>query len=211
MNDPTFTRRAAVLSLAVLGLAAAVPSRSAFSKAADPAAAKVEAFYEALLASMKQAKQLGPKGRFDKLAPVVQSAFDVPGMTKIACGPAWESIAPPDQAALTQAFLTMTTAEYASRFDDFTGEQFQVGGVADQGTDKVVKTMLVQGNGKAVTLNYLMRNGNGGWRIVDVLLEGTISQINGRRAEFTSILKSGGAKGLITALKTKAGKLVPGV
>ncbi len=210
MTDRSFTRRAAVLSLAAIGLAAVAPSLPALAKAADPAAAKVETFYEALLASMKQAKQLGPKGRYDKLAPVVQTAFDVPGMTKIACGPAWDGMTPSDQAALTESFLAMTTAEYASRFDDFTGEQLQVGGVADQGADKIVKTMLVQSNGKAVALNYLMRNANGGWRIVDVLLDGTISQINGRRAEFTSILKSRGAAGLITALKTKAGKLVPG-
>lgn len=211
MIQSTFTRRAAFLGLAAFALGAAAPSLQAAAKAADPAAASVETFYEALLATMKQAKQLGVKGRYDKLKPVVTAAFDVPGMSKIACGAAWDAMQPAQQAAVTDAFLAMTTAEYASRFDDFTGEQLQVAGVADQGADKVVKTTLVQGNGKAVTLNYLMRNGNGGWRIVDVLLDGTISQINGRRAEFTSILKSGGPDALITALKTKVGKLVPGV
>ena len=67
---------------------------------------------------------------------------------------------------------------------------------------ELVKTKLVQSNGKPVTLNYLMRGADP--KIADVFLDGTISELAGRRAEFTTILKSGGADALIASLKAKA-------
>ena len=43
---------------------------------------------------MKNAKALGVKGRYDKLAPVVAKTFDVAGMAKGAVGAGWDSIRP---------------------------------------------------------------------------------------------------------------------
>jgi phospholipid transport system substrate-binding protein len=46
--------------------------------------ALIQAFYEALLAGVKQAKDLGVQGRFEKLTPVVEKTFDLPTMTSAA-------------------------------------------------------------------------------------------------------------------------------
>ena len=46
--------------------------------------------------------------------------------------------------------------------------------------------------------------------MVDIHLDGTISELAGRRAEFGSILKSGGADALIASLKAKGDKLMAG-
>jgi phospholipid transport system substrate-binding protein len=45
---------------------------------------------------------------------------------------------------------------------------------------------------------------------VDVYLDGTISQLAGRRAEFGTILKSGGPDALISSLRQKGDKLLAG-
>jgi phospholipid transport system substrate-binding protein len=193
---------------AVLAMAALAGTANA-DVPADPAAT-VNGFYAQLLDTMKNAKALGAKGRFDKLAPVIASTFDAPSMAKIAAGPAWDAIPAPQQQAVAAAFQRMMTATYASRFDDFGGEKFEVVGVADQTPDKVVQTRLVQGNGKPVTLNYLVRKTPAGWRIEDVYLDGTISELAGRRAEFGTILKSGGADALIKTLQAKSDKLLGG-
>lgn len=187
-------------------LVAVLAGLPAVAQKADPAQARLEGFYAALLDSMKQAKTLGVKGRYDKLAPVVTATFDVPAMTKGAVGTAWDSIPAPQQAAMTDAMARMMIATYASRFDDFTGEKLEVTGLADQGADKLVKTRIVQSNGKTVPINYLVRGG----KVVDIHLDGTISELAGRRAEFGSILKSGGADALIASLKAKGDKLMAG-
>ncbi len=76
--------------LAFLVFAAALPAQA---QGADPAAATVQGFYDALLASMKSGGTI--KGRYDKLKPAVEEAFDIPGMTALSVGPSWSSIAPP--------------------------------------------------------------------------------------------------------------------
>ena len=61
----------------------------------DPAVSTVQNFYDGLLASMK----LGgaARARFDKLQPVIEKTFDLPGMTAVAVGPGWASLSPADQ------------------------------------------------------------------------------------------------------------------
>jgi phospholipid transport system substrate-binding protein len=198
-----------VASLAI-ALAFLLPA-SGFAAAGDAAATRVDSFYTALLNTMKQAKQLGIKGRYDKLAPVLGSTYDLALMSKIAVGQNWNSLSAAEQQSIVTAFARMTTATYANRFDDFAGEQFEVLQTADQPNgDKIVKTRIVQSDGTAVQLNYLMRNTGNGWKIIDVYLNGTISELASRRAEFGAILRSGGANALVSALTKQGDKLLAG-
>jgi phospholipid transport system substrate-binding protein len=167
----------------------------------DPAVGRVRAFYDALLATMKQADRLGIRGRYDKLAPVISSTFDLAAMTRIAVGPEWNSIAPELQSKLIESFTRMTVATYASRFDGYSGERFEVEPASEvRTTGRVVHTKLFPSNGEPITLNYLMRGSDDNWRIVDVYLTGTISELATRRSEFASILKNGGPSALIDSL-----------
>ena len=182
-----------------------------FATAGDGAATRVDSFYTTLLNTMKQAKQLGIKGRYDKLAPVLGSTYDLALMSKIAVGQNWNALSAAEQQSIVTAFARMTTATYASRFDDFAGEQFEVLQTADQPNgDKIVKTRIVQSDRTAVQLNYLMRNTGNGWKIIDVYLNGTISELASRRAEFGAILRSGGANALVSALTKQGDKLLAG-
>jgi phospholipid transport system substrate-binding protein len=172
---------------------------------------RVKAFYSVLLDTMKQAKGLSPRGRYDKLFPVILSTFDVPGMTRIASGAGWQTASPAQQAALVEAFSRMMAATYAARFDDFTGESFEVVSAEDlPPRNKLVKTRLIQSNGKPVVLNYLMQNAADGWKIADIYLDGTISELATRRAEFAAVMKSGGPDALANLLRQRAEKLLAG-
>ncbi|AGK56670.1 hopanoid biosynthesis associated membrane protein HpnM [Hyphomicrobium denitrificans 1NES1] len=163
-----------------------------------------------LLATMKQAQALGVQGRYDALAPVLSKTYDIASMTRMAVGPDWEALQPAQKAALTDAFSRMMIATYAKRFDGFSGEAFKITEVTDRATDKMVKTQIVQSNGKPVPINYLMRKSGPEWRVVDVYLDGTISELASRRAEFTSILKSGGPDALIASLRKQGDRLLSG-
>lgn len=185
------------------------PVGQAESSAVDPAAVRIRSFYDALLAVMKQAAQLGIRGRYDKLAPTIEQTFDLGVMTRIAVGPAWTTIPPPQQAALVDGFTRMTIATYASRFDGFSGERFEVSPTVEaRATGRIVRTRLLPASGDPVTLDYLMRGSDQTWRIVDIYLTGTISELATRRSEFGSILKSGGPGALIKSLQEQAAKLM---
>ena len=204
---PLPSRRAVLLATIAAAAAPLAPAQPAGAAPTD-AEARVNAFYAALLDTMKQAKRLGTKGRYERLFPVILDTFDVPGMTRLAAGSAWLTASPAQQAELTDAFSRLMTATYAARFDDFAGERFEIATAVDQPPNKLVRTRLVQSNGKIYNLNYLMRAAAGGWKIADVYLDGTISELAARRAEFSSIIKGGGPDALVALLRERADKLL---
>lgn len=175
------------------------------SRAAMVPAATLNSFYDTLLAVMKEGPRLGFAGRRQKLAPAITQAFDLSLMTRLVVGLPWPSLPAEDQKQLVAAFSDFSIATYASQFDDFSGEKFEVDAkaVPAPGNDVIVKTKLVQSNGEPVQLDYLLRQEQAEWRIIDVFLSGTISQLAARRSEFSSILREQGARGLIAVLKEK--------
>jgi phospholipid transport system substrate-binding protein len=194
-----------------LQAAFAIPMlRAAHAAESDDAAAKrIRLFYDALLAAMKDARRLGVRGRYDMLAGPVRETFDLPAMTRIAVGSEWNALGADPRTALIDAFTRMTTANYASRFDGYSGERFEVQPASEERrTGRVVHTRLVQANAEPVVLDYLMRDSGDGWKVVDVYLTGTISELATRRAEFASILKSGGAEALVKSLNDQADRLL---
>jgi phospholipid transport system substrate-binding protein len=196
------------LALRVAGAAlvgALAPAAWGQGDPGDPAVARIRAFYDALLATMKQAGQLGIQGRYDKLAPVITATFDLAAMTRIAVGPEWNSIAPEQQSMLIEGFTRMTIATYASRFNGYSGERFEVEPASEvRATGRLVRTKLIPSKGEPVTLNYLMRGSGDNWKVVDVYLTGTISELATRRSEFASVLKNGGPSALIDSLRRQA-------
>ena len=76
-----------------------------------------------------------------------------------------------------------------------------------RGGGELVKTQLIQPGGRTVQINYLVRGG----RVVDVYLNGTVSDLATRRDEFASILAGGGgADALVKALRAKTETLLGG-
>ena len=61
-----------------------------------------------------------------------------------------------------------------------------------------------------VALNYLLRDFGGAWRVVDVYLSGTVSELASRRAEFTTLLREGGAPRLEAELRRRTATLLQG-
>jgi phospholipid transport system substrate-binding protein len=201
------SRRALTASLALVVFFPAQWTRAAD----DLAAIRIRAFYDALLDMMKHAKLLGLSGRYDKLGPVVRETFDLPAMTRIAVGPVWTSIPADQQSALIDSFTRMTIATYASRFDGYSGERFEIEPAAEtRGRNRIVRTRLVESNGNITVLNYLMHESGPSWKVIDVYLSGTVSELATRRSEFGSILKSGGADALLDSLRQRTETLMKG-
>jgi phospholipid transport system substrate-binding protein len=200
-----FTRALVGASLgALIALAPLSPALAAAN--GDPAAAKVESFDDALIAIMKAGASAGPKGRARALTPAVESSFDLATMTRFAVGPTWASLSDAQHAELIGAFTRYTVANWASNFDSYSGQKFEIAAVQVRGTDKIVQCQLLSPHGAPVSLIYRLHEGAGGWKIIDVYFNG-ISQLTTRRADFAGPLASGGAAGLVSHLDALTRKL----
>jgi phospholipid transport system substrate-binding protein len=193
--------------LACLLLLAAAPAAQA-AKEGGPGA-MAASFDAALLDSMKSARALGPQGRFDRLAPVMQEDFDFTGMTRDIAGLQWGRLGQEQQNRLVAAFSRFEVAMFADWFDSYAGQNFQVKDIVIRNDDIATVGVSLSGAGPVLRLEYVLRADEAGvWRIVDVRYEGWMSVVERRREEFAEILSRYGFEELIARLETKGHELV---
>ena len=191
-----------LLSLAAGGPALSAPAATpTVNTQLDPAAKQICGFYDALLDTMKHAKELGVTGRYKKLGPAIDAVFDFATMTKLTIGPDWTNMSDADRKMLTDAFRRMTIADYAHNFDGYDGETFAVTPtVQERAGDKIVNSQMTVTGKDPIPFLYRMTQMNGSWKIIDIYLNGYVSEVATRRADFASTLKSGGAPLLVQKL-----------
>jgi phospholipid transport system substrate-binding protein len=205
-DGPRFNRRF-LLGVTLLGLSAA---RSGLAQSADIKQGIVD-LYEALRATMRMGTAVPFQQRFDRIALVIDRVFDLETILRSSVGLRWSSLDEPSRKTLTGVFRTFTIASYAANFDKDGGEKFEVlAQVRTSGTDQVVQSRLVASNGEPIRIDYVMRSGPQGWRVVDVLLDGSISRVAVQRSDFRALLASGDSGPLIESLKRKITELSGG-
>jgi phospholipid transport system substrate-binding protein len=196
---------------------AAVPAntsgKSLGGKSLPPAKASaaevVRQFYNNLTDTMKQGDSLGFNGRSQKLKASIDRSFNMDEMMRTAAGPSWTTASPEQQKQMVAAFRTFSLSNYANRFARYEGEQFEVLGekAGPREGEKVVETRLVSGADQT-DMNYVMRkDGKGQWKIVDIYVNGTISEMATRRSEFGSVLRQQGVEALLQLLNEKSSQL----
>ncbi len=202
--------RRGVLGVALGGLLLPAQGRLALAADAD-AAAPIAALNRGLIAGMRAGKATPFPQRFATLAPLVEGAFDIPGILQASVGPRWSALPPAQQSQLLDVFRRFTVASYVANFDSFNGETLEVLPVSrNVGADQVVATQIVPSGGAPTRIDYVMRRTPAGWRAVDVLLNGSISRVAVQRSDFRSLLGSGDAGPLIQSLQRKTADLSGG-
>lgn len=192
-------------ALWLFGLVAGFMGSSAHAQDAAPTAV-VEKFHTALIDAMKQGKALGFDGRMAKLSPLVMETFDIPAMARISTGAAWQKMSETERAEVTKAFGDWTAATYAGNFSSFDGEAFSTQSQSkDDGKGNVlVNTKLAPKGIPAVIFNYRLHKVGEQWKVFDIYLEGAISQLAIRRAEFAAVLGRGKPADLVTHMNKLA-------
>jgi phospholipid transport system substrate-binding protein len=182
----------------------ALVSLSASGAEQSEAGKVVDTLHQALLDVMKRSTELGYKGRYSKLEPIVAASFDFQTIGRIVTGKYWAELKPDEQNRFLDTFARLSTATYASRFDSFGGEVFRQISAEKQSENKtLVKTELVDSEGKVVKFDYLLQAGKDNkWRILNVVADG-ISDLSLKRSEYTSIIKNQGYAALISKLDAK--------
>jgi len=188
------------LSLVIFGLHIVISSASA----ADPDATEVvEKLHAALMAVMKDGDKIGYQGRYDQLAPVIKSTFDMPFVSKTVLGKYWETFNSEERSKFIEAFTELSTATYAANFDRYSGERFKTISEKEAGGGRIlVQTQLIKADGGQVRLDYLLHRTGTDWRVVNVIAEG-VSDLALKRADYSAFLKSKGFEALIKKLKEK--------
>jgi phospholipid transport system substrate-binding protein len=166
---------------------------------------------DALVAVLRDAGTLGYRGRFDRLAPVVAAAYDVPFMAEKSLGQGWKSLSDAQRQEWIGLSREFSVANYAANFDRWSGQSIALLGEEPGASDTViVRTRIVDPKADPVELSYRLRRTDAGWKIVDVYLKGTVSELALRRADYTSVLARDGFPALAGLMRTRIADLAAG-
>jgi phospholipid transport system substrate-binding protein len=190
------------LLLAVLPVA---PGRADSTQVGtEPARATVERLYDVLLSVMQRGEELAYQGRYDELDPVIQQVYDLPFMSSKVLGRYWKGLSEQDRERWVSAFTRLTVSTYADRFEAYSGQQFEVLTAEPSRYDTVmVRTRIIPVDEEPVELDYRLRGADGAWRIIDVFMNGTVSELALRRSEYSSVFKRDGFEALLSSVEEK--------
>jgi phospholipid transport system substrate-binding protein len=195
--------RRALLQIALLAPFAVprmVRAAGAQSAALDP----IVTLNNGLLAVMKAGRSVPFAERYNSLSRVVENTFDLPEVLRRCVGSGWGALAETERAGLLEVFQRFTVTSYVASFDSYAGQRFEIEPTPRAvGNDVVVETHIVPLNGEPSRLDYMMHAQGNKWRIVDVLLDGTISRVAVQRSDFRRFLAGHDSSGLISSMQQK--------
>lgn len=207
---PQLRRAVPFLATALLLILPVAPAPA--ESADQTAAAPIEALDHALIEIMQAGRQTPFQQRADILAPIIDRAFDLTEILKISVGPGWSALPAEQQAALLAAFRRYTIASYVDNFDSYDGQRFAISPTTRPlgNGREVVDTQIIPKTGTGHTLDYVMQKTDTGWKVVDVLADGSISRVAVQRSDFSALFGKGGAPALEASLQQKTEALSRG-
>ena len=193
--------------LAVAAFALAEPMRALPEASPE---ATVAGLHAGLVEQSQAAPDAAFEERYARLAPLITATHDLPYIARFALGRHWATLAADEQSRYLDAFERLSIASYAARFARLTPESFRRAGVEPAaGGRQVVAASIVPANAEPVPLEYVLHEAPDGWRIVNIVGAG-VSDLALKRAEYQSLMSTGGFDGLIAALEEQSARLARG-
>ena len=107
--------------------------------------------------------------------------------------------------------ICTNNANYAANFDHWANQAFAVIGEESGPSDTtLVRTKVKSPSREDVDLSYRLRHTDTGWKIFDVYLKGTVSELALRRADYTAVLDRDGFARLESDVRARIDDLAAG-
>ena len=131
---------------------------------------------------------------------VVKNSYDLEKMGKIIIGVDWKQLNIKTQKEFINVFKRFISVNYFRRFNKINELDFEHQTVTDiEDKFKLARVILTADNEK-FKIDYLLGFKNKKWKIFDVLLDGSISEVATKKSDFKKIIKEEGVTGLVKNL-----------
>ena len=174
----------------------------------DTPEATIATLQRALVALSQQSPRATVDERFKALEPLIVATHDLPYIAEFALRRQWPQLAEPDRARFIAAFQRLSVTTYAARFMNVGPDTFRpiaLGAASEAGRAQVTTAVARTGQ-PDVSFEYLLQQGGGGWRIVNIVADG-VSDLALKRAEYQRILANGTLDTLIKELEAQTERL----
>ena len=139
-----------------------------------------------------------------KIQSVISNTYNTERMLALIIGEVWKKSISKDRMALKKVFEEYIAKNYILRFRGIKSLEFGKLEINQAGKNyRMAKTKLILNSKDIVPLNYLLDQTNNSWKIFDVLIDGSISEIATKKSEFKSFTNQDDLKPLLEALQKK--------
>jgi len=141
--------------------------------------------------------------RIALLEDIAYERFDFTTMSRLVLGRNWKKLSTEQQPEFVEQFTQYLANDYGKRIDRFDDQEIIFLGEREEPRgDVTVMTKIVDQASGDSEIDYRMRRGDDGWRIIDVVIEG-ISLVANFRDQFREVLSREGPAGLLERLREK--------
>ena len=152
-----------------------------------------------------------PKGSLDerekRFQAFLKDDFAMEKIGRFAAGKFWRQMSTNQQQQYQQVFEKWILKTYSIRFGGYSGETVNVLKTIKAGqTDVFVRTKINSSRGRALKVDWRVRNIKDNYKIIDVVVEG-VSMLVTQKAEFSAVLRQRGIDGLIGILRSQLDRM----
>ena len=173
----------------------------------DTPEATVASLHRGLIAASQSSPGASVDARYRTLEPLIEKTHDLRYIAEFALRKQWPMLSETDRQRFVAAFEKLSVMTYASRFKNVSANTFKSAGPAtiESGRAHVLTTIPRQGQ-PDVSLDYMLEQKDGAWRIINIIADG-VSDLALKRAEYQRILGSGSIDDLIKELEAQTARL----
>lgn len=151
---------------------------------------------------------LSTDAKRQRIEEIVYANIDFDVLSRLVLARNWKKLTPAQQAEFQDEFKRHLSVTYSRNIDNYRNEGVQVVGEREEARgDRTVLTRVVRGDSgnQDIIVDYRLRQSDGQWKIIDVIVEG-VSLVANFRSQFQDIIAGGSPDKLITLLREKNAK-----
>jgi phospholipid transport system substrate-binding protein len=196
------TRAVALVLLPTLALLALASPRLAVAAQESPARTAVQETIDAVLLVLND-KALSTEQKIKKIEVIAYARFDFTTVAKLVLARNWARFSKPQQEAFIEEFKRYLAVNYGSRIERYNQQTVEITGERQEPRgDVTIHSVVKGGEFEGAVVAYRLRERDGRWLVIDVIVEG-ISLVSNFRDQFKEVLARGGPEELLSQLRKK--------
>ena len=136
-----------------------------------------------------------------EIAKAADEIFDFAETAKRALGQYWARRTPAEREDFVRLFTGLVQRTYISKVDQADSEMVFQGDAVD-GDQATVRTTLILGANRDMSLNYRMHQRTNRWQVYDISVDG-VSLVGNYRTQFNTIIRTNSYDTLVARLKSQ--------
>jgi ABC-type transporter MlaC component len=141
---------------------------------------------------------------YHSILDLVRNTYFVEKMISMIVGKVWKQTQIEKKIEMKKVFEEYIAKNYIKRFKKMKNINFKIIEINEiQKNYIIVKSILKVEDSENIKIDYLLSKDGKSWKIFDILLAGSVSEIATKKSEFRSFIKNGNLDKLIEALRKK--------